>query len=135
MKDCLLQAEELKQEGNVHFREKQWHEALVSYRTGLARLPTRKEAGKGKEKEEREELGPLSGDDEEETAERWKDSGTGERVDVGEESNDKGQAECARARAIMNANIGACHVKLVSHFTFYQSLIWKLAVRETTRKQ
>lgn len=132
MKDCLLQAEELKQEGNVHFREKQWHEALVSYRTGLARLPARKEAGKGKEKEGREELDLLSGDDEEE---RCKDSGTGERVTVGEESNDKGQAECARARAVMNANIGACHVKLVSHFTFYQSLIWKLAARETTRKQ
>ena len=51
--DALGDAEELKQEGNEHFRAKRWNEALATYRTGLGRLPKRRplETEKGKERE------------------------------------------------------------------------------------
>jgi len=115
IKDCLLHAGELKLQGNDHFREKQWQEALVSYRTGLARLPLRKDRGKGKEKEKTEELDPPS-EEEGEAADKPKDPETRESGDVEDiESNDEDQVECAKARAIMNANIAACHVKLGDH--------------------
>jgi len=112
-KECLIQAEELKLEGNVHFREKQWHEALVSYRNGLARLPPRKVRQKGKERAKKEELDPSSDDDATDTP---KSPETTENEDTAEvEADDEGQVECAKARAVMNANIGACHVKLGDH--------------------
>lgn len=103
----------MKQEGTEHFKAERWAEARASYVSALGRLPKRRIAepkatvpdpeanagreggssdkGKGKEKEEQEldeqELKPLTGL----------------------------QLECAKARAILNANIGACHVKLVSN--------------------
>lgn len=106
LKDRLFYAEELKLEGNVHFRAKQWHEALVSYRTGLARLPPRQ---KRKDKERKEE--PDLSDDEKETTYKSEDSGIHESGD----KDDEDQTECAKARAVMNANIGACQVKLGDH--------------------
>lgn len=101
----------MKQEGTEHFKAERWAEARASYVSALGRLPKRRiaepkatlpdpeadaerEGGntdKGKEKVEKEldgqELKPLTGL----------------------------QLECAKARAILNANIGACHVKLVSN--------------------
>ena len=60
LKEGLLRAEDLKQEGNVHFKEKEWHKALVSYRTGLAHLPPR--TTRGKERDETGELDQASDD-------------------------------------------------------------------------
>lgn len=100
----------MKQEGTEHFKAERWAEARASYVSALGRLPKRRIAepkatlpdpdadaereggntdkGKGKKKvEEEQELKPLTGL----------------------------QLECAKARAILNANIGACHVKLVSN--------------------
>jgi hypothetical protein len=135
LKEYLSHAEELKLEGNAHFKAKQWNEALVSYRTGLARLAPRKGPGKEKEKPKTEELDPPS-DDEGEAIDRPQDSAIHESEDVEElEWNDEGQAECAKARAVMNANIGACHVKLVSFFALPLEFTWNLAARETTKRQ
>jgi hypothetical protein len=84
----------------------------------LACLPLRKSRGKGKEKE----TSPLGreppSDDEGEPTDVPKVTEIIETEDTEEvaESNEVGQAECAKARAVLNANIGACHVKLVSHF-------------------
>ncbi|CAL1695387.1 unnamed protein product [Somion occarium] len=79
---CLQQADELKAEGNDHFRAKSWDEALAQYRSALGHLPKRK--GKQRETDEVEEPEPLA-------------------------------SECAKARAVLNANIGACYVKLGDH--------------------
>lgn len=104
----------MKLEGNVHFRAKEWNEALVSYRTGLAYLPPRREYGKEKGKGRATEVDRLS-DDEEDTIPEPVNSKSQENEVVGEELPvNNTLAECAKARAIMNANIGACHVKLVS---------------------
>ena len=98
----------MKTEGNGNFRAQEWSAALVSYRTGLSKLPARKELGKtkGKGKEK-----AANGDDD-------GDSAGDSKPDP--DQNDEVQpisaveAECAKARAVLNANIGACHVKLVS---------------------
>jgi hypothetical protein len=116
-KECLQHAEELKLEGNEYFRAKQWNEALVSYRTGLSHLPPRREHKTEKGKERAKEVGDPSSDEEEDAnaeqesseSEAQENEVTGEEMPIA-----KILAECAKARAVMNANIGACHVKLVS---------------------
>jgi len=76
----------------------------------LACISPRKSRGKGKEKETLESEPPS--DDEGEV----------------------GQAEFAKARAVLNANIGACHVKLVSHCALSLNFTWNLAGRGIIRK-
>lgn len=112
LKRCLDEAEELKQEGNDHFRAQKWNEALAAYRSALGRIPKRKTttaaiSDKGKGKETLDDL------DKEEI------SGPSRASEVAEEESTPPpvsglDAECAKARATMNANIGACYVKLVS---------------------
>jgi hypothetical protein len=104
---------------------------MASYRAGLAQLPPRTDRGK-----EREETGedPPS-DDKGEANIGPDDSERHEHEEVGEvESNDEGHAECAKARAVMNANIGACHVKLVSHSLLVPEFTQNLAAREITKR-
>ncbi|KZT75186.1 TPR-like protein [Daedalea quercina L-15889] len=115
---CLRDAEELKQEGNEHFRAKRWNEALAAYRSGLGRLPKRRlletEKGKGKEREADDT------DDEEDEGAGREDGGAMGSKEKGKEKAEESvqtpsleaELECARARAIMNANAGACYVKL-----------------------
>ncbi|KAI0673482.1 hypothetical protein C8Q78DRAFT_1076487 [Trametes maxima] len=106
----LADANEIKQEGNEHFRAKQWDQALASYRSALGHLPKRSDLSqvKGKEKAQ------LSDDSA---------SGPGEEAEAAPAKPSEGipsdpnlaplQAECAKARAVLNANIGACFTKLV----------------------
>ena len=129
-------AEELKAEGNDAFRAKEWSEALLAYRNALARLPRRKrESTKSKGKRR---ATPDANDDDESrsaspSAKRDDDKGTSTKEkdvsddeDEGQEEDDEPEddadpvpeemrAECAKARAVLNANIGACYVKLVCH--------------------
>ncbi|KAM6498281.1 hypothetical protein JOM56_006229 [Amanita muscaria] len=93
---CLRYAEELKSDGNVHFRAGSWNEALGVYRSGLGRLPPRKEKKPASETQDtdNETVDPIQDEDEEET------------------ELDK---ECSSARAVLNANIAACYVKLGEH--------------------
>jgi hypothetical protein len=102
----------------------------------LACLPLRKSRGKGKEKETSLGREPSS-DDEGEPTDVPKVTEIIESEDAEDvaESNEVGQAECAKARAVLNANIGACHVKLVSHFALSLKFTWNLAAREITKKQ
>lgn len=105
---------------------------MASYRTGLAQLPPR--TARGKEREETGEHDPPS-DDEGEAKVRPDDSERRESEEVGEvESNNEVHAECAKARAVMNANIGACHVKLVSHSLLVPEFTQNLAAREITKR-
>jgi len=88
---------------------------LVSYRTGLAHLPSRKEPRKEKGKGKATEVDLLS-DDEEDTPAELENSEAQGKEGVGDEQPvSQTRIECARARAVMNANIGACHVKLGDH--------------------
>ena len=111
-KRCLLEADELKHEGNEHFRAKHWDEALVAYRAALGRLPKRKSPAKVSSKSD---------------GKRRDDDGAGqeEQASVSEAASSiveepapstALEIECAKARSVLNANIGACHVKLVSFF-------------------
>ncbi|KAH7924883.1 hypothetical protein BV22DRAFT_1034674 [Leucogyrophana mollusca] len=107
LENCLREAEELKQEGNEHFRASQWNEALVSYRGALARLPNRKES----------QTLPID------------EADPDEELDLHPPRDTKGTApehpaidppselelECSKARAVLNANIGACLVKVEDH--------------------
>lgn len=110
----MRDADQLKQNGNEQFRAKQWNEALATYRSALGRLPVRKAKllatnEKGKEKEtsdrlDQEVVESTSGSDDNEQS----STSVPEPEVIGVE------AECAKARATLNANIGACYVKLVS---------------------
>ncbi|KAI0043191.1 hypothetical protein FA95DRAFT_1498923 [Auriscalpium vulgare] len=100
---ALQDAEELKQEGNDYFRSSSWNEAFVAYRRALRCLPQRQtfpKSSKGKEK------AVASSDDDDEGS---------PRPDPVELQSSPIEVECARARAILNANIGACHVKQGAH--------------------
>ncbi|KAH9847372.1 TPR-like protein [Lenzites betulinus] len=113
---CLSDADELKQEGNEHFRAKRWDEALASYRVALGHLPRRRETTrdeKGIKGKAREVNESGSGAEDEDTDERPSlapaDSETEEIHEVMAPEVD---AELAKARATLNANIGACFMKL-----------------------
>ncbi|KAH9898055.1 hypothetical protein C8Q73DRAFT_683540 [Cubamyces lactineus] len=107
IRKCLKDAEELKQEGNKHFRSKQWDEALAKYRAALGRLPKRSEprpiANKGKAR---------AADDADEDVEDNAPEETSPTEEVHDEVVSEAARECAKARAILNANIAACFVKL-----------------------
>ena len=105
VQECLHDAEELKQEGNEYFRAKSWNEALTAYRRGLGRLPKRK-VSKGKEKVVIEHDEDLEVPQQEPTDKDKDPEGITDAtppLDI----------DCAKARAILNANIGACYVKMV----------------------
>ncbi|KAF8078421.1 hypothetical protein FPV67DRAFT_1557757 [Lyophyllum atratum] len=109
-------AEELKSEGNDYFRVSQWNEALIAYQSGLGQLPkriTRAEAvhldGEVSPEEATVEEGTKVNDvvkDEHaaQTAQSDHQAFSGVELD-----------ECAKLRAALNANIGACFVKLGDH--------------------
>jgi tetratricopeptide (TPR) repeat protein len=98
LRELLHQSMELKDEGNAHFREAVWHDALQAYMSGLSRLPPRPES-KEKEKEKEPPVEEKPGD-----------TGPSE-VD----SMNQLEHECALLRAVLNANIAACHVKMGNH--------------------
>jgi hypothetical protein len=113
---CLKDAEELKQQGNDHFKSSQWNEALNAYRSALGRLPKRplKEEdgkplpGKGKGRD-------MGEGDGEEIKRPNAESGEDVKEEViPEVEQSELEKKCAQVRAVVNANIGACHVKLVS---------------------
>ena len=113
MQAQLGEAEELKQEGNDLFRRGKWDEALQRYRNGLAQLPKRRVPPPPPPRPATEEEGdtlPAEGDANlaPTDAESQHESTLHSDVDA------PLKGECANARSVLNANIAACHVKLVS---------------------
>lgn len=112
----LDEAEELKQEGNDHFRAKRWNEALVAYQTAIGRLPKRRvprrtanaddRKGKGRDTEESADEGEKLELDQDLEGHGSTDSATDERPL---------SKECAKARSVLYSNVGACFVKLDDH--------------------
>ena len=103
----------MKQEGNDHFRAKRWDEALVAYRSALGHLPSR----------------PRSNDlgNDESDGPHRDDVPDGESTELEPEPEvpppqqlppSELEVECAKARAVLNANIAACHMKLVSVYCY-----------------
>ncbi|OJT03057.1 hypothetical protein TRAPUB_6400 [Trametes pubescens] len=110
----LDRAEELRKEGNESFRVKRWDEALASYRAALGRLPKLPEAlplskDKGAEPTADEADDDASDQDVDSQATPIETPAEDEHEGVSSEID----AECAKARAIINANIGACFMKLI----------------------
>jgi len=101
---CITEADELKQEGNESFRASRWSEALVSYRTALSRLPKRK----------KQPVSPDSLQDGTSDDGTRSSSSKGPTPEGGSEQTNvpsELELECAKTRAVLNANIGACLVK------------------------
>lgn len=100
-KGLLQDAQERKAEGNDYFRANKWNEALVAYRTGLNRLP--------KLKSKPEDLANPKGQSLESI-----DRPTEVENSKSDEDSEINQ-ELTKARAVLNANIAACHLKLGEH--------------------
>lgn len=98
-RERLDKANELKLEGNELFKASKWNEALVSYRTALGHLPPPNRSAKPElDQADVDSPGPTG------------DPSAAEVRDI----PDALDAECAKARAVLHANIGACLSKLVS---------------------
>lgn len=104
---CLSEADILKAQGNDLFRTSQWNEALVAYQAGLGQLPKRREETYSGKIEEASGL--VDEEDEEKAVEKEVEKG----VTPSPVQPSETDILCAKARAILNANIGACYVKLV----------------------
>jgi len=101
--DILQEAERLKQEGTNHFRSKAWEEALAQYKSALGHLPRRER------EPPREPVEPPEPSDPEEVG-----RSTSEALPATpSQPRNEEPPEIIKARAVLNANIGACYVQLV----------------------
>jgi len=118
--DCLEYADQMKAEGNDHFRAGRWEEALASYRVGLGRLPKRKmkEAPKRRTRDD----DPTFDIEQEHDTVFGKESSKaqGKKPEESPMSEESAEPEAiaeedpyAQPRAVLNANIAACFMKLV----------------------
>ncbi|KAI0830658.1 TPR-like protein [Trametes gibbosa] len=115
IRKCLTDADELKQEGNEHFRAKRWNEALAAYKVALGRLPRRREspqANNGNKGKAREVDGLGNGADDEDVDEQPSPVVAMEAKVTHGTITPEVDMQCAKARAVLNANIGACFMKL-----------------------
>lgn len=97
-------AQERKAEGNDYFRANKWNEALVAYRTGLNRLPKLKSKPEdlARENPEGQSLDSI-------------DSPTEVENSKSDSEDSEINQELTKARAVLNANIAACYLKLGEH--------------------
>ncbi|KAF8746282.1 hypothetical protein AX14_000077 [Amanita brunnescens Koide BX004] len=113
---CLPYAEELKTEGNDHYRAGSWKEALAAYRSGLGGLPARIK-DKRQEDMQATDAGsaqtPVDDEKEDQPDSQLTDAGE----NVGEHDTETGpwEKEYSKTRAALHANIAACYVKLGEH--------------------
>lgn len=103
-KQLLQDAQERKAEGNDYFRANKWNEALVAYRTGLNRLPKLKSKPEdlARENPEGQSLDSI-------------DSPTEVENSKSDSEDSEINQELTKARAVLNANIAACYLKLGEH--------------------
>lgn len=126
VQDRIREANTRKVEGNDYFRKGDWQEALSAYESAIVFLPKRKialgDARSDKSSEQNEEGEPSQ--DTEVSA-----SGLAESAE--EVFDTETEKTCTTLRSILNANIGACHVKLVSLRIIQQGFTNQL-MREST---
>jgi len=109
----LQDAEELKEEGNEYFRVGDWNAALNAYTTALHRLPKKKPQNSSREATTDQTDNSETDEEDGDEAPVQPGGEGGERtVDDNETTSiDK----CSQARAVLNANAGACYAKLGEH--------------------
>ena len=103
MTDISQEAERLKQEGNDHFRSKAWEEALAQYTSALGHLPRRKCEPPREPTKPPEPSGLETGGT----------STIGVLPATPPQPMNEESPRIAKARAVLNANVGACYVQLV----------------------
>ena len=103
--DISQEAERLKQEGNDHFRSKAWEEALAHYKSALGYLPRRKREPTREPAEPPEPSDPG--------VEMTPETLPATPAQPGNES-----PEIIKARAVLNANVGACYMQLVGKLLY-----------------
>lgn len=110
MKQQLEKASGLKQEGNELFKKGEWTEALVAYRTALGHVPPKTPPL------DEPVNGDPSADDNTRTGSRRDeipdDAPPSPSPPPPKPPISESEAECAKARAVLHANIAACLVKL-----------------------
>ena len=122
---CLGDAEELKQEGTSYFKEQNWKQAIATYTCALGQLPKRVVYKKGASDGNTTAKASAEGEDEDGGSKVEYNVEKPEEQLAGEDEDRKEGAEqplkltgiyleLAKARSVLNANIGACHLKLVS---------------------
>ncbi|KAL5494704.1 hypothetical protein ACEPAI_165 [Sanghuangporus weigelae] len=104
LKKSIGEATELKQEATDHFRAENWAQALATYTMALGRLPKRVQEPKPYE------APPDPDAFAESSAEREENKENDEKPEPPPLTGI--ELDCAKLRAVLNANIGACHVKL-----------------------
>jgi len=115
MDNYLEIANERKCEGNECFRAKKWNEALVAYQSGLDYLPKRpSKSGTDSKIASNPPSDETAEDTDPSTLPKDAEDPAIEIVSPASAENESDR-ECARLRAALNANIGACYVKLGDH--------------------
>lgn len=116
--ECLHEAAELKLEGNDEFRAQRWNDALATYRRALGRLPKRQTLQKPIDREKTTETERTESEDDdnmpEEVSPKREDTSSTDDHLIEPSALEQ---ECSNARAVLNANIAACYVKLVRMLT------------------
>ncbi|KAL0950939.1 hypothetical protein HGRIS_007694 [Hohenbuehelia grisea] len=120
LEELLKQAEERKAEGNDFFRSADLDDAIVAYKSALEILPKRKE-------KHRPQAARESFDDDKEDLASTSNTSAVTNADAVEEGHEETvdqekaepvsavELECAKLRAALQANIGACYVKQAKH--------------------
>lgn len=103
----LQDAQERKAAGNDYFRVNKWNEALVAYRTGLNGLP--------KLKSKTEDPAPESSQNPEGQSPESISRPTEVETSRSDSEDSEINQELTKARAVLNANIAACYLKLGEH--------------------
>ncbi|PAV22752.1 TPR [Pyrrhoderma noxium] len=122
IKKCLGDAEELKQEGTSYFKEQNWKQAITTYTCALGQLPKRVVYKKGADGNTTAKAS-AEGEDEDGSSKVEYNVEKPEEQLAGEDEDRKEGVEqppkltgiyleLAKARSVLNANIGACHLKL-----------------------
>ncbi|KAJ3737019.1 TPR-like protein [Lentinula guzmanii] len=111
VEELLRCSEELKSEGNDHYRARRWEDALATYRSALGRLPKLKSIPQARS--------PEKDSDEDESLLQRDSSGQSSNEESRKQDEvtplTEEEAQVAKARSVLNANIGACYVKLGEH--------------------
>lgn len=102
VKQCLDEANSLKLEGNDLFKAGKWTEALVAYRTALSHLPPRRHPVNP----------PADGDPSSSDITGAPDEHDKTPESTQPEAPTEDDVELSKARAVVNANIAACLIKL-----------------------
>ncbi|KAF9454886.1 TPR-like protein [Macrolepiota fuliginosa MF-IS2] len=107
--DRIREANARKAEGNDYFRKGDWQEALSTYESAIGFLPKKKTEDKRPDTPSRE------ADVEEDVPSQGAQASAGSAGSTQEDPDPETEKACSTLRSVLNANIGACHVKSGDH--------------------